>query len=92
MKLNFWELKGNLEIRKSTNSIIFRDSSDYGDHNVKISTNWWVWKINEPQVYIGQLIKNEHRSAEIGMVFNPIAIIERMKREAITLLNIPVIK
>lgn len=76
LKLDFWEKVGNCEEIGEVN-VLFRDCGEI-DHRVKISNNWWIWKINEPQKYIGKL-EGAYQKAEIGMVFAPPKIAQRMK-------------
>lgn len=58
--------------------IQFRSSSDAGNPQVKVSHNWWVWRVNEERVRVGRL-EGENRNAELGSVFPCISIVERMK-------------
>lgn len=55
---------------------LFKSTSD--DAKVKISHNWWVWRINEEQVYVGKL-EEENRKAEDGGVLPAAWIVHRMK-------------
>ena len=77
VKLNIWEKIENIKYGNGC-EIIFRDSSDYGNPNIKVSKNWWVWKINEEQKSIGPL-SDEYKNAEIGIVINPNAILKRLE-------------
>ena len=70
-KVGFQHEIGNL-------NIMFRDSSDYGTPEIKISNNWWIWVLNKPQEKIGAL-KTEYQQAEIGIVINPLSIVHRAK-------------
>ncbi len=64
IQLGFWEKVGkSLEV--GNNDVLFRSSSD--DPKTKISDNWWIWKVNEQQQYVGKL-EGENRLAEIGSV------------------------
>lgn len=76
-KLQYWVRVGNIPIIDET-EILFRDSSDYGNPDIKISYNWWVWKINEPQRFVGTL-EGENQNAEIGIVIAPDSIVCRIK-------------
>ncbi len=76
-KLRYWEKIANVpEIGKM--EVLFRNSEDYGNPNIKISENWHVWKINEPFVKVGRL-GGGNRRAEIGVVIAPDSIVHRMK-------------
>jgi hypothetical protein len=78
IKLGYWEKAGNIAEVGKTDHILFRDSGDYGNPQVKISENWRLWKINEEQKFVGKL-EGENQKAEIGLVINPESITHRMK-------------
>jgi len=82
LKMNLWEKVGNITDVGTLNHILFRATSDYGvwvnDDPVKISQNWYIWKINESFRDVGQL-KGENRKAEIGIVVTPGDVVERIK-------------
>ncbi len=83
VKMNLWEKIGNtIEIGNTTN-ILFRGSNDsgklIGGEPIRISEKWYIWHINDENfTYVGKLT-NENRKAEIGIVFPPFAIVERIK-------------
>lgn len=81
IKLNLWEKIGNIaDIGKV--EVLFRDTNDYGSkpdiEPIKISSNWYVWKINEDFKHIGKLEGN-YKESFIGIVVNPHGIIELLK-------------
>lgn len=78
LNMGFWEKIGNVLDIGKTDHILFRSSSDYGDSTIKISQNWWVWKINEEQRYVGKL-EGQNQKAEIGGINPPDTIVHRMK-------------
>lgn len=78
IKMGYWEKVGNVSDVEKTDHILFRDSGDYGNPQIKISQDWWVWKINEEQKRVGKLT-GENRKAEIGLVINPESIVYRMR-------------
>ena len=78
IKHNFWDKAGNTKNVGRTDHILFRDTPDYGNREIKISEKWWVWKINEPQKFVGKL-EYENCLAEIGLVFAPQRILNRIK-------------
>ena len=78
IKLGYWEKVGNIADVGKTDHILFRDSGDYGNPQIKVSQDWWVWKINEDQKRVGKLI-GENQKAEIGLVINPESIVYRMR-------------
>ncbi len=59
-------------------NILFRDSEDYGNPEIKISKNWYVWKINEDYIDIGKL-EGEYIKADIGVIVLPEDVVDRMK-------------
>jgi len=74
IQLGFWEKVGkSLEV--GNNDVLFRSSSD--DPKTKISDNWWIWKVNEQQQYVGKL-EGENRLAEIGSIIPPDSIVYRI--------------
>lgn len=77
LKMNLWERVGNTSEVGDTKDILFRDSYDYGYPEIKVSQKWYVWKINEPDVYVGKLTP-EYQHAEIGIVVAPHNIVERI--------------
>jgi hypothetical protein len=83
VKLNLWQKVGNVMEVGSLDDIVFRGTNDYGhklgEEPVKISTNWYVWKINDEKITrVGKLV-GSNRSAEIGVVVNPYDIVNRIK-------------
>lgn len=77
-KMGHWDKVGNHPSIGQTDNILFRDSGDNGNPQVKISEDWWVWKINESQKRVGKLT-GENVNAEIGIVMDPISIVNKMK-------------
>lgn len=83
IKFGLWEKIGNTSEIGKPESILFRDTNDYGykvgQAPLKISHNWHVWRITDKDFRkVGELI-GENRKAEIGLVMNPIEIVHRMK-------------
>jgi len=58
--------------------VLFRDSGDYGNPEVTVSTNWYVWKINGPTEDVGKLLP-QYQSAEIGVVITAGDLVYRMQ-------------
>jgi len=75
IKLGFWEKVGNMPDVGNID-VLFRSSSD--SPKTKISNNWWIWKVNEPQQYVGKL-EGENKFSEIGSVIPPDSIVYRIK-------------
>jgi hypothetical protein len=78
IKMGLWDLVGNISDVGDTENILFRSSEDYGNPEIKISQDWWVWNINMEASKVGKL-KGENRRAEIGCVVTPKAIVDRMQ-------------
>jgi len=78
IKLGFWETAGNIVDVGITDCILFKDSGDYGNPHVKISDDWWIWKVNKQQRQVGTL-EGENCKAEIGIVISPDSIVHRMR-------------
>jgi hypothetical protein len=82
VKFNLWEKAGNtLEIGDLT-KVLFRDTNDSGckpGEQVKISTNWYVWRINDADFTRVGKLEGENRTAEIGVIVNPYDVLDRIK-------------
>jgi hypothetical protein len=77
VKMGFWNKIGRVSEVKM-DEIFFRGTNDYGNPKIKISQNWYVWKINEPYLHVGKL-KGKYRDAEIGVVVTPEDVVTRMQ-------------
>jgi hypothetical protein len=77
IKLKLWEKTGNIA-DVGTVDVLFKQSQDRGNTQIKISEKWLVWKINEPMKFVGSLQKNNQK-AEIGSILPAYQIIERMR-------------
>jgi hypothetical protein len=83
VKLGYWEKYGSSDEVGKTDHILFRGTNDYGhkigNEPIKISNNWYIWKINDEKfTRVGKLL-GENQKAEIGMVINPESIVYRIK-------------
>jgi hypothetical protein len=82
LKLDLWEKIGNLEEVGNLTQILFKDTDDYGSkpgEQIAVSKKWYVWRINDQDFkFVGEL-KGNNRLAEIGVVINPLQIVERIK-------------
>jgi hypothetical protein len=81
IKLQFWEKVGNIsDVGKV--DVLFRHTNDFvkrlQDEPVKISSNWYVWKVNENIRQIGKL-EGPYKNSFVGLVINPYGIIELLK-------------
>ena len=77
VKLGFWAKIGTADVDRKR-EVLFRDSSDYGNPDIAVSKNWFVWKINGDQRYVGAL-SPEFESAEIGVVVPPDSLVHRIR-------------
>lgn len=61
---------------------LFRDPGD-PDTKAKVSKLWYVWHMNqESREHVSPLVKEEHKSADVGSVLPPEWIIEKMETGA----------
>jgi len=75
-----WRKVGNIAYVDKTEHL-FRVSADSGTRpgeQVAVSSKWYVWRINEPMQYVGKLA-GKNRIAEIGIVFSPDRIQEKLQ-------------
>lgn len=83
VKLNLWEKIGkNLNVG-NIRDIIFKSTNDYGhkvgEEPIKLSHNWHIWRIgDEDFTKVGRL-EGENRNAYVGLVINPLGIMELAK-------------
>lgn len=73
-----WAKVGHSDDVGDIKNAFFRDSRDYGNPNVKVSEQWFVWRMNEPTIYIGKL-KDKNTAADIGVVTWPKWIVYQMQ-------------
>lgn len=83
LKMNLWKKYGNSSNLGSLENILFRDTNDCGvkegDLTIRISHNWYIWKLGDSDFSrVGKLI-GENRKAEIGIIMDPISIFEKVK-------------
>lgn len=83
LKMELWEKVGNDSDVGETEHILFRATEDYGvkqgEEPIKVSNNWYIWQINDKDFTDVGKLKGENRKAEIGIVINPLGVIELMK-------------
>lgn len=83
LKMNLWEGVGNNAEIGNTKDILFRDTNDYGlkigEKSIKTSKNWHIWRVNDKDFTRVGKLEGENRKAEIGIVINPLGIIELLK-------------
>lgn len=78
IKMGYWECIGNTKEVGNFENVLFKSSSDDGNLKIKISKNWWVWKINKEQRRVGMILGDD-RKAEVGSIIPPDSIVHRMQ-------------
>jgi hypothetical protein len=83
VKMDLWGKVGQMKEIGSLDHILFRDTNDYGykigDEPIRISKNWYVWHINDKDFTRVGKLKGKNREAYIGLVVNPLGILELLK-------------
>lgn len=83
LKISLWESVGNTTEIGNTKNILFRDTNDYGakvgEGSIKVSHKWYVWHINDSDFTSVGKLAGENQKAFIGIVMNPLGIIELLK-------------
>lgn len=77
VKLKSWTKCGNAPVPRDL-KVRFRDSSDYGNPNVKVSKDWFVWEIDGRHRDVGSS-ESELRNADIGVVVPPDSLVHRLR-------------
>ena len=75
---NVWYKVGTSLELGDTEHIIFRMCEDNHLENIVKSYNWYVWYINKPEFYIGEMT-DEYRNAYIGGIYSYIHIMKKMR-------------
>ncbi len=83
VKLGYWEKLHNIKDIGTFENILFRGTRDYGvkkgETPIKISNNWYIWRLNDSSfTFVGKL-ENDNRRAEIGIIMDPESIVNRIK-------------
>jgi hypothetical protein len=78
IKSGHLELVGNDSEVGNTENILFRISGDYGNPQIEVSRDWWVWTINNEMRKVG-ILEGVNQRAEIGVVVPPSSIVYRMR-------------
>ena len=83
VKQNLYVQEGKYDLFPDITNIIFRDTNDYGkklnEEPIKISNDWFVWRINDKGFTKVGKLSGENRKAEVGVVIPPFMIVERIK-------------
>lgn len=72
-----WKKIGHSDNVGDLKKPFFRTSSDYGKPSVKVSKEWYVWRINDPKAYVGRL-EGENLEADEGSALPPAWVVQRM--------------
>lgn len=75
--MGLWKKVGKV-IELGNQDIVFRDTNDYGQPEIKVSERWYVWQMNQPFERVGKL-PEKYRKSEIGVIVPPDSILERLK-------------
>lgn len=82
IKMKLWEKVGNIPFNEKVD-VIFRGTNDYGvklgDEPIKISNNWYIWRINDKDFTKVGKLTGEYRKSEIGVVVIPQDVVDRIK-------------
>ncbi len=82
VKLDLWQKVGNIADVGNISNLLFRGTSDYGrklgEEPVKVSNNWYVWRVNDENFTNVGKLTGEYQKAEIGLVFSPYDIVDRI--------------
>jgi hypothetical protein len=77
VKAKFWKKEGSTSIPRKV-QVRFRSSKDSGNPDVKISSKWEVWTVNQTPRYVGRLA-NKYQDTELGLVVTPEDIVDRIR-------------
>jgi hypothetical protein len=78
LKQKIWRKIGHAEPPGDLTTVLFRDSGDYGNPKIRVSKNWYVWKINSESDHVG-VLSERYQGAEIGVVVPPNSLVYRMR-------------
>lgn len=78
LKQQHWRKVGHANVPSKV-SVLFRDSNDFGNPEMKVSRDWHVWEVNEPFRKVGRL-EPQYQQAEIGVVVPPSSLLHRMQK------------
>lgn len=83
VKLKLFHQSGKHKVIPDIKNILFRGSRDYGvktgDKPIKISNNWYTWRINDEKFTDVGKLDGENKNAELGPVIPPYIIVERIQ-------------
>lgn len=77
VRQKIWRKVGRAVV-PSVVEVLFRNSDDYGNPSVTVSRSWYVWNINGPFEFVGELT-SKYQGAEIGVVVPPDSLLYRIR-------------
>ena len=69
LHFNAWYKIGSHKQVGNINNIMFRWFSDGCFSHIIKSYKWYIWKINEPSVFVGEMT-DEYRTFDLGLIFS----------------------
>jgi hypothetical protein len=81
LKTKLWHPLGKHDLPNGLN-FEFRLTDEFGPH-IEISKKWYLWVPNQPSRDVGEL-DSKSRAAEIGSIFGPPAVVERIQKGQMT--------
>ena len=70
IKMGCWTLYGNTSEVGNYSNVVFLCSEDYGNPQVKVSYDWYVWHINGDFIDVGKLPSRYYQSY-LGIICSP---------------------
>jgi len=71
-----WSKIGKVSIGSDIELPYFRSSRDFGNPSIKISKNWYVWRVNDPKAkFVGELT-SEFQNYDRGEIWPDEALLE----------------
>lgn len=77
-KRRFWKKIGNMPLEIDFSAPYFRESPDFGNPDVKISSCWHIWKMNNEYDIVVRL-NDEQKKYNYGGVFPPFLVVEQIE-------------
>lgn len=79
IRLGYWEKVGSHKDIGDIDDITFRLVEEIEFRHIKKSVRWYIWRINQPYIFIGEL-SDKYRKADLGMVYSCIEIVHKIKK------------
>ena len=74
-----WYKVGKHKDVGDTDNIMFRQHQEIGVETMERKNIWYVWKINQEDIRVGECLPEEYRELSLGSVFHYERIIEKIK-------------